>query len=210
MDLWFSQKVKHHFGSLEQLKSNFSSTALGMFGPGWVWLVCDETANLAVYPTFGTGTLLIRSKKDVYEDKKIPIPVIGSEPPYIAPTTPHDLNPKPTSPASGLSHRPNPLHPSTPSRLFSSSSAPLSPLSVTAKSLDNAGVPSAEGYVPPSKIGRTLFPLLCVSVHEHAWLSAGYGVWGKEEYMKRFWSVVDWKQVSAHFKKFAPSTRGRA
>jgi len=27
-------------------------------------------------------------------------------------------------------------------------------------------------------------------------MSAGYGVWGKEEYLKRFWTVLDWMKVS--------------
>jgi len=27
-------------------------------------------------------------------------------------------------------------------------------------------------------------------------MSAGLGVWGKEEYLRRFWSVVDWGNVS--------------
>lgn len=44
--------------------------------------------------------------------------------------------------------------------------------------------------------GDDLSPLMCISVHEHAWMSAGLGVWGKEEYLKRFWSVVDWRKVS--------------
>ena len=44
--------------------------------------------------------------------------------------------------------------------------------------------------------GDDLSPLMCLSVHEHAWMSAGLGVWGKEEYLKRFWSVVDWRKVS--------------
>ena len=48
-------------------------------------------------------------------------------------------------------------------------------------------------------MGKTLYPLLCLSVHEHAWMSAGLGVWGKEEYLRRFWSVVDWEKVSASF-----------
>ena len=47
-----------------------------------------------------------------------------------------------------------------------------------------------------NSIGSTLYPLFCVSVHEHAWMSAGYGIWGKEEYLKRFWTVLDWKNVS--------------
>jgi superoxide dismutase, Fe-Mn family len=44
--------------------------------------------------------------------------------------------------------------------------------------------------------GEVLYPLFCISVHEHAWLSAGFGVWGKEEWLKKFWSVLDWKKVS--------------
>jgi Fe-Mn family superoxide dismutase len=45
-------------------------------------------------------------------------------------------------------------------------------------------------------------------VHEHAWLSAGYGIWGKEEYLKRFWTVLDWKKVSDAFALFALKRTG--
>ena len=48
----------------------------------------------------------------------------------------------------------------------------------------------------PRSAGDDLSPLMYFSVHEHAWMSAGLGVWGKEEYLKRFWSVVDWRKVS--------------
>ncbi|KDQ14754.1 hypothetical protein BOTBODRAFT_187754 [Botryobasidium botryosum FD-172 SS1] len=56
--------------------------------------------------------------------------------------------------------------------------------------------PGALNYV-----GQSLVPLLCVSVHEHAWL-LDYGVWGKEEYMRRFWDVVNWDKVDEILKKF--------
>jgi len=46
------------------------------------------------------------------------------------------------------------------------------------------------------RAGDDISPLMCISVHEHAWMSAGLGVWGKEEYLRRFWSVVDWRKVS--------------
>jgi superoxide dismutase, Fe-Mn family len=52
--------------------------------------------------------------------------------------------------------------------------------------------------------GETLHPLFCVSVHEHAWMSAGYGVWGKEEYLKRFWSCLDWELVAKAYGAFNP------
>jgi superoxide dismutase, Fe-Mn family len=44
-------------------------------------------------------------------------------------------------------------------------------------------------------LGQTLFPLFCVSVHEHAWTAGGYGVWGKERYLERFWTCLDWEAV---------------
>ena len=42
--------------------------------------------------------------------------------------------------------------------------------------------------------GEELYPLLCVSVHERDWLP-DYGMWGKEEYLMRFWECVDWSRV---------------
>lgn len=49
--------------------------------------------------------------------------------------------------------------------------------------------------------GETLSPLFCVSVHEHAWIK-GYGVWGKEEYLTRFWNVLDWGKVGESHAKW--------
>ena len=34
-----------------------------------------------------------------------------------------------------------------------------------------------EYYTTLDALGRTLYPLFCVSVHEHVWMAAGYGVW---------------------------------
>jgi Fe-Mn family superoxide dismutase len=52
------------------------------------------------------------------------------------------------------------------------------------------------------QIGHTIYPLLCISVHEHAWMAAGRGVWGKEEYLKRFWDVVDWEKVTENYDRY--------
>ncbi|KAF8875192.1 hypothetical protein CPB85DRAFT_1444108 [Mucidula mucida] len=46
-----------------------------------------------------------------------------------------------------------------------------------------------------------VWPLFCVPVHEHAWLSAGYGVWGQEQWMQKFWNVLDWEKVSARYQQ---------
>ena len=56
-------------------------------------------------------------------------------------------------------------------------------------------------------LGEVLYPLFCLSVHEHAWMAAGYGVWGKEEWLKKFWTVLDWQKVSQSYKAvFDPRT----
>ncbi|KAI0296058.1 hypothetical protein B0F90DRAFT_1811359 [Multifurca ochricompacta] len=52
-------------------------------------------------------------------------------------------------------------------------------------------------------IGRTLYPLFCVSVNEHAWMAAGYGVWGKEKYLERFWTCLDWAAVRDAYARYA-------
>ncbi|KAK7696581.1 hypothetical protein QCA50_001239 [Cerrena zonata] len=56
-------QIRKDFGNLDQLKSNVGATALGMFSSGWVWLCTDPSGNLAVLPTFGAGTLLVRSRE---------------------------------------------------------------------------------------------------------------------------------------------------
>ena len=57
----------------------------------------------------------------------------------------------------------------------------------------------ARNYAPPSsragQLNQGIIPLLCISVHERSWMN-DHGIWGKEEYLKRFWSVLNWKKVS--------------
>jgi superoxide dismutase, Fe-Mn family len=60
-------------------------------------------------------------------------------------------------------------------------------------------LPSGHSDFRVAGTGKTLHPLFCVSVFEHAWMSAGYGVWGKEEYMRRFWAVVDWEKANSRY-----------
>jgi hypothetical protein len=44
-------------------------------------------------------------------------------------------------------------------------------------------------------LGRTLYLLFYVSMHEHAWMAGVYGVWGKERCLERFWTCLDWEAV---------------
>ena len=53
--------------------------------------------------------------------------------------------------------------------------------------------------VPLDHLGEVLTPLFCVDVHERAWMAAGFGVWGKERYLREFWSVLDWGKVQDNY-----------
>lgn len=168
-----------------------------MFGQGWVWLVCDQTGELAVLPTFGTGTLLIRSQERIQRKVHVPEPVIG-EAPRAAPGIPgvaNSSNVPPSSPTSGAARS---LFPSAPPHTRQLSTSPR------ALSAYDFEVRPASATGPSNLPGEILFPLLCISIHEHAWLGAGYGIWGKEEYLKRFWSVVNWQRVSEHYARYVP------
>ncbi|KAH8996994.1 hypothetical protein EDB86DRAFT_3076918 [Lactarius hatsudake] len=63
---------------------------------------------------------------------------------------------------------------------------------------DVGGVAGSNGTYDASEVpaaldalGKTLYPLFCASVHERAWMAAGYGVWGMETYPERFWTCLD-------------------
>ncbi|KAI0370305.1 manganese and iron superoxide dismutase [Pilatotrama ljubarskyi] len=200
------RRIRYHWGSLAHFQSSFSAAVLGMFSSGWVWLVTDKEARLGIMPTFGTGTLLVRSSKPseaLLEWQRIVgeavIPMREDEVPPSVSHPPSGSPPPPTSPASGLSHSAPPLNPHTPARSMSSALPRPSRLYEIDENMDQ--LPNLKN------LGDVLFPLLCVSVHEHAWVSAGYGVWGKEEYMKRFWTVVDWAKVSQIYAKLVPDVR---
>ncbi|KAF8592481.1 manganese and iron superoxide dismutase [Ramaria rubella] len=208
------QTIRMHFGSLADLKSTFSAAAMGMINSGWVWLVSDENGNLEVVATFGAGTLLVRSRRHMrttehailgepftsrYPGKNNTTPV---ETQSNSPTsTSHDAL-SATSPTSGLSRSAPGFTPPSSSRAFhypaSQDELPNilsnTPMTPSAQALQ-------QGFTRPDDVGDILTPLLCVSVHEHAWVGGGYGVWGKEEYLKQFWTVVDWGQVETAHQK---------
>jgi hypothetical protein len=68
--------IRSEHGSIEQLKSNFSAAALGMSSSGWIWFVTDTNGRTAVLPTFGAGTLLVRSRANA---SPMPGPVLGED-----------------------------------------------------------------------------------------------------------------------------------
>ncbi|KAG5644936.1 hypothetical protein DXG03_007401 [Asterophora parasitica] len=247
--------LRWQYGSLTQLKSAFSAAVTGMFTSGYVWFVSDKNGNTGIVPTFGPGTLLIRSRtymahsksllagaeldpfiettsigfnqgwdsplvdepafmpralkdQDIYglrtaEDE---IESLGRQPPASSPTSkPSPPGVKPSSPASGVSGKGptsnKALHP----RFLHSSSLDTKANNLWAPNQDDRGVPKTKSEM--LNIGEVLHPLFCISVHEHAWMAAGYGVWGKEEWLKQFWTVLDWEKVSKAYGEFYKENR---
>ncbi|TCD70461.1 hypothetical protein EIP91_003222 [Steccherinum ochraceum] len=180
-----NQSISRNFGSLEELKSRFGATAMGIFNSGWVWLVCDAAGSLAVLPTFNTETLLVRSRQLTTSDHTYKAQ--ASVPP------PPQGHVQPSQPTPTTYYAPRPVSPSGRSALMEDYSYEAS--SMSSPSRMNRGV------------GDTVYPLMCLSVHERTWMSAGYGVWGKEEYLRRAWSVVNWNAISEAYEKFQPRLR---
>lgn len=196
------------FGELSQLKSTFSAAAMGMINSGWVWLVCDETGEMEIVATFGAGTLLVRSRQHL---RTAEMPILG-EPlesrylgqvaarPKASPNNQAYRSSSASSPTSGLSapsvDRPPPAH-SRSMRSYAKANGNDTPGIYNNVPLTPSG--QATTTQATSKSGVILTPLLCCSVYEHAWVGTGYGVWGKEEYLKRFWTVVNWDRVNVSY-----------
>ena len=211
--------IQEQHGSLRQLKSSFSAAAMGMFSNGRIWLVTDDQGVTGVLPTFGPGTLLVRSRSYMAAEKgavlgdmdisasttDLPTTPIG-RPGGPEGTAPTYTSPPPgtgaSSPASGSSlpagaPRPPPsLRPR-----FIHSTSPLAYDLNSAKTHSVYAQPlRAASKATILNVGTTIYPLLCIPVYEHSWMSAGYGVWGKEAWLKEFWSVVDWSKVSKSYR----------
>lgn len=163
----FMSKIEQSFESLPAFKLAFSSAAYGMSGSGYVWLVQDQNRNLGIVPTFGAGTILVQNRTQRNGD-----------------------NPSTSFEASKVNSIASNDNQGKVGGSFSSSPSPQIRQFSSSRSLDI----SANPY--PDSTGEELFPLLCVSVHERDWLP-DYGMWGKEEYLMRFWECVNWDRVQS-------------
>ena len=190
------------------MRSLFSAAVSGMAGSGYVWFVTDAKRNLAFVPTFASGTLLIRSGAGTVDP--ITAPVLGERDPSTPPAqSPADATRVPfsaSSPLSGTSHVPPQLDPSSPARTFHTCVSSRDDYKTRARSLYDPIATSLSPHGPQDSrdlttLGEYIYPLFCISVHEHCWL-LDHGIWGKEKYLKEFWTVVDWSQVVKRFETF--------
>lgn len=190
--------IMTNFHDLYHFKSTFSAAALGMVNSGWVWLVTDEVGNMEVVATFGSGTLLVRSRTHMQSGI---LPIIGesihSQYDGAGAPRPHrDMRRRALTYSTTVSQGRT-----VPPNIYNSTAPTVSEQAEASRqNLPQSGN-AFEG------IGDFLTPLLCISVQEHAWVGTGYGVWGKEEYLKRFWSVVNWRNISETFSRIVKSRR---
>ncbi|EJD53905.1 hypothetical protein AURDEDRAFT_96343 [Auricularia subglabra TFB-10046 SS5] len=206
----FMKALRGSFGTLENLKSVVSATAMGMVSSGWVWLVQDGRGDLAALPTFGAGTIILKQRL-----QNSGIGMSGKQ----NRAAPSAGRPAPTpSPASGALHVPDARASPRGSRTLHTSFAARAVAGFGATVTD--GVPYGRQQLDKtspvnqqtwnhaaehmsesrSKVAESLSPLFCISVHERAWMAAGLGVWGREEYLRRFWTALDWHKVLNGYK----------
>jgi superoxide dismutase, Fe-Mn family len=204
--------------SLQDLKTYVTTAAIGMLSTsGFVWLVSDAIGRLGVIATYGAGKLLANERRQMFSpdsSTELGGVYVPAENPTPTPT-PTPASTQPTSPASGFA--PPPLRaPGPPSSVcalsttaFAQGPGPRDGVSRPANVWSDppsyaahtgAGTGNSNGVTDGSSttlvsLGQTLFTLFCVSVHEHAWMAGGYGVWGMERYLERFWTCLDWEAV---------------
>ncbi|GAA5889743.1 hypothetical protein JCM16303_005364 [Sporobolomyces ruberrimus] len=195
-------------GSLPTLISHFSAHVAGLHpgsGGSYIWLVTDPNGNLGVVGTYAGGTILVNERKQMgsgpYSSGDLKVLGETIEQPVPTETTTTSEPSSSSIPSSTQSSeskwQTHQSSRSTSSNLLSSATpSPSSVFSSTITSHNN----------PSQAIGRSLHPLLCVSTHEHCYLE-DYGVWGREEYVKQWWTKVDWKKVEESFDQFTNKAR---
>lgn len=60
-----AEKIKRDFGSFENFKEQFSTSAVKLFGSGWVWLVSDNSGKLSIKPFANADTPIVSDNKPV-------------------------------------------------------------------------------------------------------------------------------------------------
>lgn len=176
---------------------------------GFVWLVTDALGRLGVVATYGAGTLLVAERRQAL------VTPDGVELGGVyQPATPTPLDEPPAPPSSGHAKHAAPAPAMARALSTSARMSALRPANVWSDPSqlvsDAGGVSGSTGAYGANEapaaldaLGRTLYPLFCVSVHEHAWMAAGYGVWGMETYLERFWTCLDWAAVRDAYARYA-------
>ncbi|GAA5970923.1 hypothetical protein JCM3765_007852 [Sporobolomyces pararoseus] len=191
-------------GSLSSLISHFSAHVSGLHpasGGAYIWLVTDPNGNLGVVGTYAGGTVLVNERKQmgagVYSSQDLK--VLGEK-----------IEAPPAAAAEGEKEQTSTESAETPASKWQTTSSSRSSSSSSSSTLLSSATPTPSSIYqttisshndPRSAVGRSLHPLLCISTHQHCYLE-DYGVWGRDEYVKNWWTRVDWKKVEDSFDAF--------
>ncbi|KAG1739816.1 Manganese/iron superoxide dismutase [Suillus paluster] len=180
--------IRSQFGSFSHFINNFSSAARGMSGSGYIWLITD-TVGQPCHSAHICSRHASQNPAGQYE---------------VLHEGRFRDGPQPTHLNTGVLHH---CIPSAPVRTLHSS---LRSRQDGARSFyDSEPIEQASGPSTRSLryLGERIYPLFCVSIHEHCWL-LDHGVWGKEKYMKELWSVLNWNKVSERYSTFKSANAG--
>ncbi|KAM0752868.1 hypothetical protein T439DRAFT_323477 [Meredithblackwellia eburnea MCA 4105] len=190
---------KSTYRSLPTLISRFSAQASGLHpsSGAYLWLATDQQGNIGVLGTYAGGTLLVHQRQQMGNTLNSNGTVLGELSPEQQSSTSAgveadsvDAADSPTPEKSGKSSWKT--VPSKPLARKSGQDGGIVTNLVSGLSLSSGSV---------GKPGQKVLPLACLSVHPHCYMH-DYGLWGREEYVKRWWSQLDWQKVEDSYAKF--------
>jgi len=166
-----TKALTNSFSSVDTFRSTFLATAASMFGPGFVWLVQDNSSS--------------PSSRTLAASAPPPLRILTT---YIAGT-----------PYPGAHQRQQSRDLST-HNLSSAEdhrrqTAVQSGAGAFGRSNSGMDMLDTDGDVRRFG-GADVTPLACVNTWEHAWIH-DFGVAGKRKYLEAWWNRVDWEEVWA-------------
>ncbi|GJN90532.1 hypothetical protein Rhopal_003543-T1 [Rhodotorula paludigena] len=213
----FSRKLATipSLGSFPALVSHLSAHVAGLHpsSGAYVWLVTDPSGNLGVVGTYAGGTVLVKERYQMgygaYAGKDLK--VLGEEVPAAV-----DAGAEGAGAAGAGGGAPQGQQqdkkPESAWQTVSPQQKQRGAAAAADASLLSEGTLSASAIyssVTPhaaARIGQSLHPLACISTHPHCYL-ADYGLWGRDEYVKKWWGAVDWAKIEDAYDGFRRNTR---
>ncbi|BGP40205.1 hypothetical protein JCM10450v2_004184 [Rhodotorula kratochvilovae] len=189
-------------GSFPALISHFSAHVSGLHpaSGAYVWLVTDPSGNLGVVGTYAGGTVLVKERHQMgygpYAGRDLR--VLGEQ--VEAPAAAAEGAEAAEEPKSAWETVSSPA-----TRKGGNAGGAANLLSegaLSPSSILSAGLSAHHG----ARVAQSLHPLACINVHPHCYLE-DYGLWGRDEYVRKWWGAVDWKKVEDAYEAFTRKAR---
>ncbi|KAJ9127129.1 hypothetical protein QFC24_001365 [Naganishia onofrii] len=167
------QQVPAGYAGLEE---QLVAQARGMVGSGWLWIVSYDR-KITTIPTYGSGTVLVRNRMQQGRDAATPI---FYPPPSSSSTSTS------TASSSSTQQQQQQQQQQQPSRVETNDDS------------DHPYIGTGTDYKP-------IKPLAVINMFEHAYLArggnanteGGLNVWGREQWVRDWFKMVDWAQVKS-------------